>query len=221
MPELRYVSPQSADADRLARLHGQYIGDELLARLGPWFLRTYYRTFLAAPETGGVLAFWDGELAGVSLHSPNIARVYKQMIVRHTIPLGFALARYFLARPGAVFSFAPLVSWLFNPRDGRIRRCSSTGQGRLTQLIVCIVRSRFRTREFAAAHGMDIAKQMMRTVQVQVRELGFAGIYQMVAKDNLPVKLLMRSCGFTTTGCFSATGTAREVLAWEAGDGTE
>jgi|GEM_PF-2721560 len=221
MPELRYVSPRPTDADQLARLHGQYIGDELLAQLGPRFLRAYYRTFLAAPETGGVLAFWDGELAGVGLHSPDIAKVYKQMIAGHPLLLASSLTRYFLARPGAVFSFAPLVSWLFNPRDKRVRRCNPTGQGRLTQLIVCIVRSRFRTREFAASHGTDIAKQMVRTVQIQVRELGFAGIYQMVAKDNLPVKLLMRSCGFTTTECFSATGTARAVLAWGAGDGTK
>ncbi len=222
MLELRSLDKRRVTPSRLVELHLGYGPDEILSRLGPKFLEAYYAVFLEVGSTGGMLAYWDGSLAGFCLHAENIGEVYKTLIKRHFLQVCWAVGWYFLTHPKHLLTFGSLVSWLFNEDDKVVGRYTSGRSGRYTQFILTLVHGDYRTRQFVAHQGVDIARAVVTAVQEQVVETGMKGIFQMIGSYNRPVKMLMRACGFETAATFHSAGFDRELLVWEArGDHSE
>lgn len=84
-----------ADLEVSARLHGEALDMEFLARCGPGFLRAYHRAWLDSPDCLALAALDDeGGVVGVLLGSLHPAAHYRAMVRRH----GASLALWLLGR---------------------------------------------------------------------------------------------------------------------------
>ena len=84
-----------ADVVVSARLHGEALDMEFLARCGPGFLRAYHRAWLDSPDALALAAVDDdGRVVGVLLGSLHPAAHYRAMVRRH----GVSLAAWLVGR---------------------------------------------------------------------------------------------------------------------------
>jgi len=89
-----------ADVVQSARLHGEALDMEFLARCGPGFLRAYHRAWLDSPDSLALAAVDDeGCVVGVLLGSLHPAAHYRAMVRRHGASLALWLAGRSVVHP--------------------------------------------------------------------------------------------------------------------------
>jgi ribosomal protein S18 acetylase RimI-like enzyme len=93
------------DLHLAARLHAQALPHGFFGRLGPVFLRPYYRSFLTGPSGVALVAEVDGTPVGVLVGTTRPGEHYRWALRRHGARLALALVAGLLGSPRQLVLF--------------------------------------------------------------------------------------------------------------------
>ena len=104
----------SGDVAASALLHRRILDMEFLSRLGPSFMRAYYRAWLGAPDAITLVAVGpSGAVVGVLLGATNPANHVRAMVRRDGVRIAGELATYALIHPRVAKDLVVTRGWRY------------------------------------------------------------------------------------------------------------
>ena len=99
----RLRTGRAGDADAVATLHAERIGEGFLVTLGPRFLTRLYRRIALSPAAALVVAEDGQRIVGFVATAASTRRLYGDFLLRDAIPAGLAAAPAVLRAPRRVW----------------------------------------------------------------------------------------------------------------------
>jgi ribosomal protein S18 acetylase RimI-like enzyme len=197
-PPVQYRSMGADDLAFVVEQHLHHFPDGFFARLGPRFLREYYRGFLTGPSARTAVAEVDGQRVGylVGVTEPGAHRDH--VVRRHGRRLALRAAAAMLLHPALAFLFLRTRTGLYTRKLLRRRRrgpaapASSSAAGRAAVL------SHVAIEPSAQARG--IGSSLIQWFQRQVAEAGCDRLTLVTASGDDGAGPYYRRRGWTAVG---------------------
>ena len=122
-------SLEPSDVAVAVGLHLAVLDMEFLSRLGPSFMRAYYRAWCAAPGALALVALDDdGSVVGVLLGATDPAGHVRAMVRGHGASLGVSLVASALVRPRLAWDLVVTRAWRYTRAVARLAWSRRSGR---------------------------------------------------------------------------------------------
>ncbi|MHC4693943.1 MAG: GNAT family N-acetyltransferase [Planctomycetota bacterium] len=180
-------------AREIARLHVSGISTGFISSLGIDFVTSLYEAIAQSNDSFGFVAEENHKILGFVAFTPNLTRLYKSVILKKGLRLGFLLA-------GKMFSFRTIKKMfetLFYP--SRIKKMDLP----CAELISTVVAPEGR--------GKGLASQLVEKGFQECQKRRIDKVNVIVGTDNEPANKLYQKCGFKLAGQINNHGVLSNI----------